>query len=266
MTIQDVSVFARVDADFTNLARGRDPLGLNCSPWVDLGLPGVFLSVRQLRDWMLAHRRAYTARNAVWRELVVRAQLTPVWMTAAVGMALPGLVRAAGGLARGFTGDSADIDAEMLAAFIAAVHATPDPGAAGVYDRLRWAAVRAGMRARTTDRPYQLPGDLERVCGQVPRLPYGHPDLIVARAVTVGVLDPADAELVVLTVLDRVPLAVVAAEWGVDPGVLRMRRVRATRALVEALAEGLLSEVVSAEARRRLDRRAAARHTARTTA
>lgn len=264
MPTRDLSVFAVVDTDFTRLAGGRDPLGLNCAPWVDLGLPGVFLSVRQLRDWMLTHRRAYEARNAVWRELVTRAQLTPVWMTATVGMALPGLVRAAGGLARGFHGDSADIDAEMLAAFIAAVHTTPDPAAAGVYDRLRWAAVRAGIRARA-DRPYQLPGDLERAYGSVPRLPYGHPDLILARAVTVGVLDPTDAELVILTVLENTPIAQVAADWGVDVGVLRMRRVRATRALVDALTEGLLSEVVSVETRRRLDRRVAARNTARTT-
>ncbi|RGC65537.1 hypothetical protein C5N14_28445 [Micromonospora sp. MW-13] len=75
-----------------------------------------------LRDWLLTHSRAYTARDAVWRELILRARLDgPAWVVAAAGMALPALRRCAGQLRVGWSGDAHDIDAEILTAFLAAL-------------------------------------------------------------------------------------------------------------------------------------------------
>jgi hypothetical protein len=54
-----------------------------------------------LRDWLLAHRDNYPARDAVLRELIDRARtLKGDWRIVAVAMAMPALIRLAGGLAR----------------------------------------------------------------------------------------------------------------------------------------------------------------------
>ena len=73
----------------------------------------------RLRAWLLTHRTAYAARDAVWRDLVTRARGDgPEWMIATVGMAMPALVRFAGSLARGYRGDPDDLDAEILTGFL----------------------------------------------------------------------------------------------------------------------------------------------------
>jgi len=254
------SVFAAVDLAFAALSDGDDPVGLNCAPYTVLGLPATFMSVRALREWMLAHRGpgAYPARNAIWRDLLARCRRDPAWMTVAIGMALPALVRAAGRIGHGFRGDRDDIDAEMLTAFVAATRGL-DLDAEGLYDKLRWHAIRAGIAVRTEAHSYTLVANVEQIAGAAPRLPYGHPDLIVARAVAAGIIDPADADLIVATRLDRTPLEAVAAHDGIDTAVLRMRRVRAERALVDAVRDGLLSGAISTEGRRRIERRAATR-------
>jgi hypothetical protein len=257
--VADTSVFAAVDDAFTRFASPPGPVGLDCAPYAEWGLPAGIVSLRELRRWMLSHRRAYGARNAIWRDLIGRARKDPQWMTATIGMALPALVRAAGHISRGFRGDRDDIDAEMLAAFIAAVRDGVDIAADRLYDRLRWHAVRAGIAVRNDDRPYQLVPDVEQLAGAAPQLPYGHPDLIVARAVATDILDPYDAELIMATRLDRTPLEAIAAREGIDAAVLRMRRLRAERVLVDAVHSGLLSGAISTGSRRRLQARAVTR-------
>jgi aminoglycoside phosphotransferase family enzyme len=97
------------------------------------------------------------------------------------------------------------------------------------------------------------------LAGAAPRLPYGHEDLVVGRAVARRVVDAVDGELILVTRLQRVPLRTVAGWLGVEEQVLRMRRRRAEQALVEALRAGLLSTRISRQAARQL----AARHARR---
>jgi hypothetical protein len=256
--IADTSVFAAVDEAFAAMCDGPDPVGLNCTPYTEHGLPAGFVSLRALRHWMLEHRGAYAARNAIWRDLLMRARQEPAWMTASIAMALPALVRAAGHIARGHSSGHDDIDAEMLTAFIGAA-GDIDLDGEGLYAKLRWHAVRAGLAVRNEDQPYELVADVEQISGAAPQLPYGHPDLIVARAVAADIIEAADAELIMLTRLDRSPLAAVAARAGIDTAVARMRRLRAERALVEAVRGGLLSGAISADSRRRIGKQAVTR-------
>jgi hypothetical protein len=59
-------------------------------------------------------------RDAVWRELVVRARRDgPAWVVAAVGVAMPGLRRIAGLLTAGWRGDTDDLDSELIVGFVA---------------------------------------------------------------------------------------------------------------------------------------------------
>jgi hypothetical protein len=91
------SVFTAIDTAFAALSDGPDPIGLHGAHYPGSGLPQGFLSLRQIRAWMLAHpgRDGYAARNTVWRHLVLNARSDAGWMTAALGMALPALIRAA---------------------------------------------------------------------------------------------------------------------------------------------------------------------------
>src|SRR3954471_15716858 len=82
-------------------------------------LPDRILPLDELRRLVLAAATSPEVRDAVWRELVVRARRDgPAWRVAAVGMAMPGLRRQAGLLAAGGHGDTHDLDSELLVGFM----------------------------------------------------------------------------------------------------------------------------------------------------
>jgi hypothetical protein len=256
-------LFAGLDARFALLACEPDPIGLDCTIFDPaLGLPDGFVALPVLRSWLLTHPRAGAAADAVWRELIGRARDGAAdWVVAAVWMALPGLVNHAGSLARGFHGDVADIEQAMLAAFLTLLKRDLDVDRGRLCSRLCRGAYRAGLAARHADAAYVLLADADRLAGAPPRLPYGHPDLIVGRAVRRGVIDPVDAELILVTRLQRVPLSTVAGWLDTDVQGLRLRRRRAEHALVDALEAGLLSARVSPDTARQLAHRHRRRRT-----
>jgi hypothetical protein len=226
----------------------------------DVGLPSGRMLLSQLRAWLLAHRGAHAASDAVWRELIRRARsLGGEWHLAAVGMAIPRLQRGAAELARGFRGDPADVDAEIVAGVLQAVTRTVDPDRDGLYPKVCWAGLRAGHKVRYADADVVFLHDLGHD-PVAPRLPYGHVDVLLARAVALRVIDAHEAELIADTGLDHRPIDLVAGDTGSDVAVLRMRRLRAGRRLAQALAAGHLSGTAVSEAqRRRLAAAAAAR-------
>src|SRR5438093_11182064 len=83
------------------------------------GLPDEILPLDELRDLLLSPAASVEVRDAVWRELVVRARRDgPAWVVAAVGVAMPGLRRVAGLLAAGWRRDSDDLDCELIVGFV----------------------------------------------------------------------------------------------------------------------------------------------------
>ena len=223
----------------------------------------MFVALPRLRAWMLTHRAAYAARDAVWRDLVTRARSDgPQWVIAAIGMAMPALVRFAGGLARGYRGDPDDLDAEIVTGFLDALRSV-DLDAGRLHARLCWAGFRAGIAARNADNPYLLVGDVEQLSGAAPHLPYGHPDLIVARAVAAGVIDRDDADLIVASRLDRTPSSrSPPPPASTDPCCGCVGSGRSGRWPTPSPAD-MLSGAISDDARNQIRRRAAARAAAR---
>lgn len=134
---------------FDLLVIGPRPLALD-GRQVDPGLPKRLTPLGELKQILLRTSTGREVRDAAWRELVLRARRSdPAWMVGADGVALPGLRRTAGRVAWGFRGDTADLDAEILAGFVDALH-TIDLDRPGIATRLRWSAHRAGERAATT--------------------------------------------------------------------------------------------------------------------
>jgi DNA-directed RNA polymerase specialized sigma24 family protein len=246
------SPLAAAEAAFAALTRDPDPLTLDLDMFDPaLGLPRGPLSLSAVRDWLLRHPDAYPARDAVWRELIRRARSQgPQWMIAAVGAAMPALRRYAGQLCARYLGDAEDIDAEVLTGFLTALRDRVDLAKPAPYAGLCMAAWRAGWQLRLQQAQTQPVADIEHLPAEsrTPRMPYGHPDLLVRRAVMLGILDPVDEQPYIDVRLDRRPAEVVAAVVGISVDALRMRLRRVDARLAESLAAGVLTGVSSPQA------------------
>jgi hypothetical protein len=212
------------------------------------GLPPEPLDMPSLRRLLLAHDVPADTRDTVWRELVRRARRPgsegQTWTVIAAGMALPGLTAAAGRLCRGWRGDTADLDAEVLAGFLAHLAAL-DLAGPRVVGLLVDAGLRAGRRSRaraiestTIDVDWAADVATRAVWPTVSAQAGGHPDWVLARAVVAGVLDRTEARLIGATRLEDLPLPEVAAALRIDPGRAADWRWRAETRLAAAIRTG----------------------------
>ncbi|AYF30422.1 hypothetical protein CSH63_23820 [Micromonospora tulbaghiae] len=256
-----------VDAAFTALARDPNPITLDLDKLRGGNdLPGGVMTLPALRDWLLTRPRAYPERDAVWRELILRARTRePQWTVAAVGMAMPALRRYAGRLHVGWSGDAYDTDAEILTGFLTALRDRVDLDKAAPYASLCMAAWRAGYELRRRDGQTVPLDDVEHVAGpRTPSVPYGHPDLLVHRAVMLGILDASDEQPYIDLRLGHRAIEPVAASMGITVDALRMRARRIDTRITHALANGLLTGIPSLRAAAHIT--ASAQHRARTRA
>lgn len=226
------------EAAFRILTRGEAPLAID-GEQIEGVLPPRLIPLDELKTILLSPRTDAATKDATWSELVTRARgPEPAWVIGAVGVAMPALRRAAGILARGYEGDTADIDAEVLTGFMAALRSI-DLSRSAIALRLRWAAYRAGAAYRRADAQWStLEEDASRASG--PPRPQGHPDLVLAAAAARGVITAAEAGLISATRLGSVSLVAAARKLNVPYDTARMRRSRAERRLVAAIREGSL--------------------------
>lgn len=231
---------------FRALTTGPDPLTVEGGE-VGHGLPDRPMVLSEVKSVLLHPSTSHAARDAVWAVLVRRAQMEePAWVVGATGVALPGLRRVAGSVARGYDGDRDDLDAEVLAGFLTALRHF-DLSRDRIPLRLCRAARKAGMGARYADADPLVP-HLGRVASAPPPRPWGHPDLVLAAAVARGVLSAAEAELIGRTRLEGRPLSDTAARAGVSYAAIAQRRWRAERRLVAAIHNGDLSDMITEQA------------------
>ncbi|GAB3671563.1 hypothetical protein REH65_00080 [Saccharopolyspora sp. ID03-671] len=198
------------------------------------GLPGRMLRLDELRDCLLRRACTQDTRDAVWAHLVSASRAEgAVWTLGCVGVAMPALIRASATLTSRFAGDAADIEAAVLAGFVTEL-AQIDCSRKKIMVRLRWAAYRAGHAAVREALDTPLPTGTTPSSAPPPR-PWGHPDIVLARAVTDEVITPDEAHLIGATRLERIPLAEVAAHYDVSYEAIKKKRQRAERKLVDYL-------------------------------
>jgi DNA-directed RNA polymerase specialized sigma24 family protein len=255
-----VGVLDTLEATFRMLCRGPEPLALP-GPMFTRGRrrPVRLVEARELLLW--PDRMPPDARDAVWAELIRRAQTDPAdpadsrrlievtgasaaaWVVGAAGVLAPGLRRVCDRLAAGWAGDRDDLEAEVLAGFLTALH-TIDPDSGRLPARLCWAAYRAGsaLRHRDTDhRQRRTAGSDAELSTVAPPRPWGHPDFVLATAVQAGTITATEAELIASTRLEGVHLQDAAADLGISRGTLLTRRNRAERRLAAAIRSGGLA-------------------------
>jgi hypothetical protein len=232
------------DTAFRLLTAGPRPLALNPARLAG-GLPDRMVPLGELRALLLHPATSAAARNKVWAELVRLAQSgEPAWLIGLTGIAMPGLRRAVAAVSAACRGDPEDLQAEVLTGFLAALRALDgdDLDRVPLASRLCWAAWRAGQKhAYATADWGSRRRDLEEFPA-APPLPWGHPDLVLAAAVRAGVLTAAEAELIGRNRLERIPLAVIAAEQGVSHSSLCNRRARAEDKSTRAIRAGELDD------------------------
>lgn len=219
------------------------PLAFDCRGFP--GLPARVLPLDELRRRLICDDTPRLSRDLVWAELVTRARRDgPGWVVAAAGLAMPGLRRKAGMLARGWHGETADLDAELLAGFLERLSSI-DVDAPNICQRL----IDAGARAVRRSRRHASDMDAVRVMGGwslPPARPWDHPDYVLARAVTAAVIGPEDALLISATRLDDLTLQAVADHLGVTVGTAAAWRRRAEHQLAAAIHAGDLDWVSTA--------------------
>jgi hypothetical protein len=237
--VAGLSPLDQVEATLRLLCTGPAPLVVN-GRRIGGGLPRRRILVVELAS-VLAHPSCgQEAKRRVWRLLVGRARSgQPGWVLAAVGVALPGLRRAASRL--GHTRNRADVEADLIVGFLAAIGEV-DTGRPGVCGRLVNAAhthARSVLRAQEA----AASGEVNFAPGSaMPPPPCGHPDVVLARAVRSGVVTHVEAELIGATRLEETTVAAWADSAGWTRKAAYERRSLAEARLVAAISAGRLSD------------------------
>ena len=226
------SPFDTLEKTFDLLVTGPRPLTLDTTPIA--GLPNRAVPLGELKARLLHPSTLFSVRDAIVDQLVARSQAHGgAWTIGLAGVLLPGLRRAAWPLVQACPGKGADIEAETLAAFLTAVAAC-QPGRARLASRLCWLARTGAQRLLRAELSEQARVGTDPVSAAPPR-PWGHPDLVLAKAVAAGVIGAADAELIGATRIGDVDLADAANALGITYKSCHLRRSRAESKLVEFL-------------------------------
>ncbi len=227
---------------FRLLVAGPQPLAVRPGRLV-AGLPDRLVPLDELTVLLLHPSVSTAARNKVWAELVRRARSgSAAWTVGLTGVALPGLTRAVASLAAAYRGDPGDLEAEVLAGFLAALRVLDldDLDRIPLASRLTWAAYRAGRALAYADAAWTARRrDLDESC-RPPARPSGHPDFVLAAAVRRGVITAGDAQLIGASRLEGIPLSRLAAQTGSRHDSLCRRRAKAEKRLTRALLAGEL--------------------------
>lgn len=213
------------------------------------GLPDKTLPLDQLRKLLVYERYDTDTTDELWRQLAHHArEWGPAWVVGTIGVALPALTHLAAKISRGHVRHADDVDSEVLAGFLKALR-TADLDAPRLWLRLCWAAWRAGAAVVKDTDTEELPLDLPSG-SRSPRMPYGHPDLLLGRAAAAGLISAENAELISATRFGDTLIEQLAAEQRLPASALRMRRRRAERTVAAAVVRGDLSGPIRTSGRR----------------
>ncbi|MFC7279614.1 hypothetical protein ACFQS1_37100 [Paractinoplanes rhizophilus] len=204
------------------------------------GLPNMTMPLDRLRTLVMCEEYDSDTTDVLWRQLARHArEWGPAWVVGAIGVALPALTHFAARISYGRPRLADDVDSEVLAGFLAALRTT-DLDRPRLWLRMCWAAWRAGATVIKGDEGEELPPDLSSG-SRTPRMPYGHPDLLLGRAAAAGLITDEAAELISATRFGDALIEQLAAEQGIPATALRMRRRRAERVVAAAVIRGDLS-------------------------
>jgi hypothetical protein len=218
------SPFDALEAAFRSLGEPPRPLRIDCGVVSDV-LPRTSGSPLEVRSLLLHPSTDYETRDATLGRLVGRAQAERGrWLVATMGMVLPGLRARTTALARCcavFDEAVADMEAEALSGLVHTVLGV-EPDRRKLAATLVWGGHGSARRfvdrqvaERKRCRPGHHPAHLA-----VPR----HADLVLAAAMSAGVLDRREASLIGDTRLDGARVVQLARSEGTPAWQIRRQR------------------------------------------
>jgi hypothetical protein len=223
------SPFDTLEEVFATLCADPRPLALEAG--LVAHLPRRAIPLDELRGILLHPSTAHGTRDAAIRVLLARARTEGGrWTIGLGGVLLPGLRRATRVFRDMCPGKAADIEAEALVGLIEGIAAT-EPTRRRLASRLVWLARNRAKRL-VADELLEVGRVDHSGVPDAPTRPYGHPDLVLAKAVLEGVLCAGDAALIGETRLGLLSVAEAARRLGIEAKAAYKRRDRAEAALV----------------------------------
>jgi hypothetical protein len=196
------------------------------------GLPTRAIPLTELRSILLHPSTSHAVRDATLGALLRRSKEEGGSSTIGLcGVLLFGLRRAVAPLIAVCPGKRADVEAEAIAGLLEAIAAT-NPERARLASRLTWLARNRAKElvvrefAESAARPFHAHASTAPVWSD------HHPDLVLMKAVLVGVLESEDAALIGETRLGQMTVAEAATALGLEVKAAYERRRKAERALV----------------------------------
>ena len=234
------SPFDTLEKTFDLLVTGPRPLVLDGT--TVSGLPHREIPLGELQAMLLHPSTSFAVRDRVVDALVARAKAEGgAWSVGLAGVLLPGLRRAAWPLVQSCPDKADDIEAETLAAFLAAV-ARCQPGRERLAARLCWLARIGATRLLRTEL-----AEVGRPAGDpvsaAPPRPWSHPDFVLDHAVRAEIIKTAEAELIGATRIGDVPIEDAANALGLEYWACVKRRYRAERKLTAWLTSDEYSSI-----------------------
>lgn len=199
------------------------------------GLPDRDIALNELRGILLHPSTGHPTRNAALSILVARARAEGGSATVGLaGVLMFGLRRAVAPLRAACPARGADLESEALVGLIEGIAST-DPGHPVLAARLCWLARNRAKRLFEAELGEQgsqraNPG------GDAPPAPCAHPDLVLAHAVSVGVICRDDAALIGDTRFGLMSVDEAAYALGISRAAALKRRRRAEQHLAAFLA------------------------------
>ena len=234
------SPFDILEKTFGLLVAGPRPLALDGTAIP--GLPDRLVPLGELQAMCLHPSMGFEVRDRVVDALVARARAEGgAWSVGLAGVLLPGLRRAAWPLVQSCPDKAEDIEAETLAAFLAAV-ARCEPGRRRLAARLCWLARTGAARLLNAELAEVGRPGTEPVSA-APVRPWSHPDLVLDRAVRAAVIDPNEAELISATRVGDIAVEDAASGLGIGYWACVKRRSRAEKKLVAWLTSETYSSI-----------------------
>jgi DNA-directed RNA polymerase specialized sigma24 family protein len=219
----------------TELAGPYDLTSIDVAAW-RAPCDGV-IPLARLREYLCRRGTPALFKQRVWSVLITRAQHHGgAWTLGAVGVALPKLVRLSGALAGQQRRARPELDTEVLAGFLHGL-ARAHPASAQVFPFLLREAYRAGVAWLRQQRAADALISDDGPGSAPPPPPWGHPDLVLARAVRAGVITAEEAALIGTTRLEDISTETIAAHLGTSAGAVLKRRRRAELRLLAYLTE-----------------------------
>ena len=234
------SPFDTLEKTFDLLVTGPRPLALDGT--TISGLPDRAVPLGELQAMLLHPSMSFAVRDRVVGQLVARAKAEGgAWSVGLAGVLLPGLRRAAWPLVQSCPDKADDIEAETLAAFLAAV-ARCQPGRERLAARLCWLARIGATRLLRTEL-----AEVGRPAGDpvsaAPPRPWSHPDFVLDHAVRAEIIKAAEAELIGATRIGDVPIEDAANALGLEYWACVKRRYRAEQKLTAWLTSDEYSSI-----------------------